>query len=220
MEKHQINPERITKPIQLLGAWLVGLLAIDASFLFAATSMGTTAWQSSALTVAAIVNVPIFIVALFLLQTRFRPELQEDSFYSTYLNSKTNELVKIPMQEIQYEEMKKRLEVLENRQQLPPLLDGRSRLTSLSYGVNVHLTNQDEVADKLREIGVDGIRKFGEQSAAPDGMKVAIAARIPREIRREVTALACQLGFEQFSTIHPWEEVEEDVLFGSYGDVD
>jgi hypothetical protein len=40
MEKSNISPEKITKPIQLLGAWLVGLLAVDTAFLIAATIKG------------------------------------------------------------------------------------------------------------------------------------------------------------------------------------
>lgn len=37
MDSSKITPERITKPIQLLGAWLVGLLSVDSAFLVAAT---------------------------------------------------------------------------------------------------------------------------------------------------------------------------------------
>src|SRR5690554_8096120 len=70
MEKYKLSPEKITKPIQLLGAWLVGLLAVDSAFLTAVTKMDSSSWQSGALTVAAIINVPLFIGALFLLQTR------------------------------------------------------------------------------------------------------------------------------------------------------
>lgn len=40
------------------------------------------------LTIAAVINVPIFIVSLFLLQTKFRPEMQEDTYYSQYLERK------------------------------------------------------------------------------------------------------------------------------------
>ena len=93
---HSIKPERITTPIQLLGAWLVGLLSIDSCFLFAVANMDQGSWESVALTIAAIVNVPLFIGAVFLLQTKFRPELQEDSYYSSYLSQKTNEVIKYP----------------------------------------------------------------------------------------------------------------------------
>lgn len=40
------------------------------------------------LAIAAVANVPIFILSLFLLQTKFRPEMQEDSFYSQHLERK------------------------------------------------------------------------------------------------------------------------------------
>jgi hypothetical protein len=33
--ENRIDPERVTKPIQLLAAWLVGLIVVDGSFLVA-----------------------------------------------------------------------------------------------------------------------------------------------------------------------------------------
>lgn len=220
MEKQQISPEKITKPMQLLGAWLVGLLSVDVSFLFAATNIGTSAWQSSALVIAAIVNVPIFIGALFMLQTKFRPELQEDSFYSSYLNSKTNEIVKVPKKDIQLEEIEKRIEALEKRKSTKPTHLQNSKLSSLGYGVNVNLSNQDEIVSKLFEVGVAAVHEFGEKSGALDGMKVAIAEWVGDDLRGEILSLAAELGFEHYSTIYPWEEIDDDVLFGAYGDTD
>lgn len=61
------------KPIRLLAAWLVGLLTIDGIFLMAATSMDLHSWQSGALTVAAILNVPMFLAAYFQLHIRAQP---------------------------------------------------------------------------------------------------------------------------------------------------
>lgn len=220
MEKHQITPEKITKPMQLLAAWLVGLLAIDASFLFAASSMGPVSWQSGALTIAAIINVPVFIGALFLLQTKFRPELQEDSYYSTYLNSKTNELIKIPKRDSLLEEIERKLESIEKRQSLHLGQKNSTSLSKLSYGVNTHLANQKEIESTLFDVGVGILREFGEESDPPEGMKIAIAASLPEELRREVFVMAKELGFEHFSVIQPWEEIEEDVLFGAYGEAE
>jgi len=85
MTQPQLHPERITKPIQLLAAWLAGLVLVDGAFLTAAAYIKAPAWAAALLVVAAVANVPIFIAALFLLQTRYRPEMQEDSFYSRYL---------------------------------------------------------------------------------------------------------------------------------------
>ncbi|MEQ1512198.1 MAG: hypothetical protein ABL934_05900 [Lysobacteraceae bacterium] len=85
MENHQIVPDKVTKPIQLLAAWLVGLILVNASFLLAAQQITHPSWGSAVLLISAVANVPIFIGALFLLQTKFRPQMQEDSFYSKYL---------------------------------------------------------------------------------------------------------------------------------------
>jgi len=87
-DKARVEPHRITKPIQLLAAWLTGLFSVNGSFLAAAAVITSPSWVPASLVVAAIVNVPIFLIALFLLQTRFRPEMQEDSYYSHYLESK------------------------------------------------------------------------------------------------------------------------------------
>lgn len=88
MSSSEIKPKHITKPIQLLGAWLAGLAIIDASFLTAASTINTPSWIPGLLSIAAVINVPIFLFSLFLLQTKFRPEMQEDTYYSQYLDKK------------------------------------------------------------------------------------------------------------------------------------
>lgn len=93
MDNKQINPEKITKPIQLLGAWLAGLIVINGSFLAVASTITTPQWVVGALVIASIINVPIFLGCIFLLQTKFRPEMQEDSYYARYLESSTGKLV-------------------------------------------------------------------------------------------------------------------------------
>jgi len=90
-ETSEIVPHRITKPIQLLAAWLTGLSIINASFLTAARLIQTPQWLPTLLVIAAVVNVPVFIISLFLLQTRFRPEMQEDTYYAKYLERKSPE---------------------------------------------------------------------------------------------------------------------------------
>ena len=88
MEKHgKIEPHRITKPIQLLAAWLLGLIIVNGTFLVAAAQITKPDWASACLAIASIVNVPLFLISIFLLQTKFRPEMQEDTFYSKYLEN-------------------------------------------------------------------------------------------------------------------------------------
>jgi hypothetical protein len=81
----EITPQNVTKPIQLLAAWLVGLILVDSSFLAGAKILTTPPWIAATLVVAAVANVPLFLICIFVLQTRFRPEMQEDSFYARYL---------------------------------------------------------------------------------------------------------------------------------------
>ena len=92
MPEQKIEAHRITKPIQLLAAWLVGLILVNGSFLATAKLMTTPSWVSGLLTIAAVANVPIFLVCIFLLQTRFRPEMQEDTYYAKYLENKISPL--------------------------------------------------------------------------------------------------------------------------------
>lgn len=217
MEKQNIQPDKITKPIQLLGAWLVGLLTVNASFLFAAIQMPTASWQSGILTIAAILNVPIFIAALFVLQTKFRPELQEDSYYSTYLNNRTNQLVKISKRDMHIEELESRISKLETGSKRGvEQVDGLT-LADLSFGVNVHLNNQDEIEEALSALGVEVIRVFGENVDPPDVARVAVSGNMPTEVKDQVFKIARNVGIEYYATIEPWEGVEEDVLFGAYG---
>ena len=95
MTEQRINPEKVTKPIQLLAAWLVGLILVNGSFLVAAQQISKPEWASATLVVASVINVPVFIFALFLLQTKFRPQMQEDSYYSQYLQREKQFTVEI-----------------------------------------------------------------------------------------------------------------------------
>ncbi len=88
MAKHEIAPEKITSPIQLLAAWFVALIVLDGAFLTAASVVSSPAWLPPVLVFAAILNVPLFLGGMFLLQTRFRAEMQSDEHYSEYLKRK------------------------------------------------------------------------------------------------------------------------------------
>ncbi len=87
MAEHNVEAHRVTKPIQLLAAWLVGLFIIDGLFLTTAKLVDQPNWLAPLLVIAAVVNVPLFLICIFVLQTRFRPEMQEDAFYSTYIQA-------------------------------------------------------------------------------------------------------------------------------------
>lgn len=91
MATSKIETKNVTKPIQLLAAWLIGLILVNSSFLAGAASITSPDWAAGTLVIAAICNVPLFLISIFVLQTKFRPEMQEDSYYSKYLESRTGE---------------------------------------------------------------------------------------------------------------------------------
>lgn len=223
MTEQSIHPERITKPIQLLGAWLAGLFSIDSCFLIAAANMAAGSWEAKALIIAAIFNVPLFLVAVFVLQTKFRPELQEDSFYSSYLSRKTNEVVNISKTDTHWAELLKRTADLEHRILLtaPAATTTASKLEGLGFGINTFLPDLEKLGEKLSERGVLAYSTF-EGGTAPQGRIVAISKYLPKGTVKDIVALARDLEFDGYTMWDPSEEGnnDEDVLLGAYGDLE
>lgn len=85
MTEPKIEPHRITKPIQMLAVWFAALVFVIGEFLAAAGLITSPSWVAPMLAIAAVVFVPVFLIAAFLMQTRFRTHLQEDSYYSKWL---------------------------------------------------------------------------------------------------------------------------------------
>src|SRR3989339_212245 len=85
MGTQRIEAHKITKPIQLMAVWFIALLLIDSAFLTATAKITTPTWLAPTLAISAIVFVPLFLGGVFLMQTVFRKELQDDQFYSEWL---------------------------------------------------------------------------------------------------------------------------------------
>ena len=85
MQAARIEAHKITKPIQLMAVWFSALLLIDGAFLAAAAKINKPYWLAPTLVIAAIVFVLLFLLGVFLMQTVFRKELQDDKYYSEYL---------------------------------------------------------------------------------------------------------------------------------------
>lgn len=220
MSEH-IQPDKITKPIQLLGAWLVGLLAIDSCFLIAAASMDQGSWESIALVIAAIGNVPLFLVAVFLLQTKFRPELQEDAYYSTYISQKTNVKVQVPKEELGLSQLTLRIDRLENAltsKSMPSSLQNpQPSLSKLKIGVNKHLKNREAISKALAGAGIAGFSTFGSNEI-PKEQVVSISYHLADDFIPIILGLAKSVGFRRYNFFdNEFENTDEAVLIGSYG---
>jgi hypothetical protein len=221
MTDQKIQPDRITKPIQLLAAWLVGLLAIDTCFLVAAARLPQDSWQAIALTLAAIVNVPLFLAAVFLLQTKFRPELQEDLYYSTYINQKTNLQISVPRDELRTSAVLARLERIEHAvaasTQVATSTAGRNLFARLTFGINKFIKDGADLSKSLSEHGISSHTWFGGEEP-PEGRVVSISEYLPDDVTNAVLQLAKTLGFQQYNYFdNVIEDAQEDVLIGSYG---
>jgi hypothetical protein len=230
--------EKITKPIQLLAAWLAGLLSINSCFLVAAANLGTTSWEASALVVASILNVPLFLTAVFLLQTKFRPEMQEDSFYSTYLSHKTNQPISVSKDDARMGLLLKQLRLIENQISLSDIATDTVAsastdlapaslvqhvtivLSDLRVGINRFLPDADAIGEKLTKYGVVSYRGFSG-GVPPENRLVSISQNLPLSKRNEVIRAAREMGFAQYSLFDDaFEDIDEHVLFGAYGDPD
>ena len=85
---NNIKPEKVTKPIQLLGAWLLGLILLVIALLTASAKTYELKWLNAFYGISAVLIIPLFLRLIFLLQTKYRPEMQADEFYSEMLKNK------------------------------------------------------------------------------------------------------------------------------------
>lgn len=225
MNEQVAKPEKITKPIQLLAAWLAGLFSIDSCFLIAAANLPNSPMLSGALVWAAILNVPLFLAAVFLLQTKFRPEMQEDQYYASYLSHKTNLRVTVNKDELQSAQLShltQRLVTLESS-----ITSRLSKVASdagfsgLLMGVNRCLSDGDvSITAALYAAGISSFRPFGDVEKPPSERVVAMSSQLASHLRVRIIDLARRLGFRYYAFIEPYEEIAEHVLWGAYGDAD
>jgi len=85
MPESKIQPHNITKPIQLLAVWFVGLIALVGVLLTAAAKISQPPWVCPLLVIAAIFLIPLFIFLIFLMQTKFRTQSLDDQHYAEWL---------------------------------------------------------------------------------------------------------------------------------------
>lgn len=226
-EQNKIDPQKVTKPIQLLAAWLVGLIVVNAAFLAAAVYIGVSDWTSGALVIASIINVPLFLMAIFLLQTKFRPELQEDSYYSKYLDGKSNKLISMPTNIEKESDIIKRLDLLQAS--ISNVLDSQikdginipSAWGGWKVSVNDFHENLSVIKRALRHAGIYVSDYFGSTSIDPKpprefliGLRSTMDTGSCIYLLRQVAGLGFS-GYYYFD--EPREIDPDDVYLGAYG---
>lgn len=209
-----IRPASVTKPYQLLAAWLSGLILIDSIFIGAATYLGANTWLSAALVIASIINVPVFIGSVFLLQTRFRREMQDDDHY---FRSTQNALG----QEVEEHNGHTRVKPRKH----DALIDeSDGGILPYTIAINDHLPNFREVDSSLESLGMRPVSVFGKSrgSQVPERWVISINEDMPKAlIQKVLDALApFQDSFDGFVLSEMDREAgeTEDVYIGAYGD--
>lgn len=157
----QIKPELITKPIQLLATWFASLILIDGSF-FVAAKLASDPWISDVLYIAAVANVYLFVFCLYRLQTKFRTEIQEDSYYSKFLGKK-QEIVPTTS-DVQKQIAESQSYTVEILQQV------QSQITSFSEMLPLLAANAKSVDPGLQEIETRFAREI---AVAENSLKAA-----------------------------------------------
>jgi hypothetical protein len=220
MSNQQLTPHRVTKPIQLLAAWLVGLILTNSSFLFAATQFSPS-WESSALVIASIANVPIFLFALFVLQTRFRAELQEDAYYSEYLSKKTSDVVRIERDG----SLESRVELIERHVATFSLASSNSS-NSVDWegwrvGLNARRDDFESIRAALRAAGIPLSEVIGTNPDAtlPSCWLISLSKSLPLKHQVALLRALSPFQFDGFLRWNPEPDAgeTEDVYIGSYG---
>lgn len=227
--QQSIEPHKVTKPIQLLAAWLAGLVLTNGTFLGTASVL-TASWASEALVVAAIANVPLFLIAVFLLQTRFRAELQEDSFYAEYLSKKTSLVYRVDKraeQDARIAVLEKKIYTVGNQKLVGPesQTTAPEKPANLSWerwrvGVNRLLPNYSAVLAELSDHGIEVATAFGDADQdKPVPWTVALSYDLPAANKLALLKLLIPLGIQRISLWQPVREADEneDVYVGSYG---
>ena len=100
MSEGQIQAHKVKSPIQLLAVWFASLVILDGAFLTAAVTIDNPAWVSPMLCIAAVLLVPVFLVAAMLMQTKYRTHLQDYEHFSDWLKGKEKRFEKFKAENV------------------------------------------------------------------------------------------------------------------------
>lgn len=210
----RIVPTQVTKPIQLLAAWLVGLIAIDGTFLAAARIISTPTWAAGLLVIAAVLAVPVFLGCLFLLQTRFRPEMQEDTFYSRHLERKfSQQSQKMTTIETMRRESLTQINSI-------PTLENPKRKARVSKFVSVNdlLPNFHRIIQELDSISIKPTETFGSTSTigkAPERFVISVGRLTPHRLAQKIIRKLRDLSLDGVGL--GWDLADAEMIYiGAY----
>lgn len=182
--------------------------------MFTASNIENPAWGAGALILASVINVPLFLLSIFLLQTKFRPEMQEDSYYSKYLESKTG------YTEITLKPSERSIpQILESNTVVHPQNITVWYTTSISVNKNLLQFPAIVAALRAKNIFVRGV--FGEGAEEPDVFQIAVGSGLAKDQIKEIVEIIKPLqdGWIDYAFDgHNQSNYDNQILIGAYGD--
>lgn len=241
MSDKNIKPEKITKPIQLLAVWLIGLILIESSLLTAAGVINEPGWLPVFFGISAVSIIPVFLILIFLLQTKYRPQIQEDEYYSKYLDKNTMQFVDVskkpnlPIELIRKEmyqivketqnnlinikssvdkgESKERLEsLISNSDSKISELEKIVKYASINLHINKTINSYREIIAEVKKIGFPRYEEFGEEEI-PQNFLVSFTKTISPIIVKELLVEIIPHGATYVSLVSDEQRIERE-----YGD--
>jgi hypothetical protein len=193
--------------------------------LVTATQLSEPEWIRVTLVIASIINVPMFLFCLFLLQTKFRPEMQEDTYYSKYLESKTANTERIINPE-SFASLREDIGNLKNTisEKVSDVISQteikKAKWSSVTVSVNKALGNFSDIVKFLSAYNVPVHETFGGGASKPDVFSVALGSGFDvNQIKDIVNALSgISDGWISYADNEGTEdEYYKKVLIGAYG---
>lgn len=232
---------KLGKSTQLSAVLILGLVLVDAVFLSAAGLLAESGWVTGVLVVAAVLNVPFFVWCVFRLQTKYRPELQDDEYYFKYRKSlvrgghiykQSDEVFSLEpgwtLERVRAEELKEFEKFVESAglvrdQRFELGVFERYEWDEKRISLNVRLDRSEDLLKLLRVLGYPDIGWFGTEDGLepPSGFVLAFGIGFNlNEIKRFL------LTMEQFDPDRvvfaederKFNEFENQILVGVYLD--
>jgi hypothetical protein len=213
----KILPPIVTKPVQLLIAWFVGLIVLDAAFLVVAVAL-RGGWAANTLIIAAVSNVPLFLTGLFLLRVKFSSEFKGGAF--RYIDKKTNRVVKITVSElydIRFSQLQDEIEQLYSQISAKAAAPDWSRWR---VALNDNLDSFAEIRKALRDAKIPLASIFGKIDGInpPSKKIVTFNDRLSAECITAILKTLLPFKLDGFKIEDASHEIkDDDCIIGAYG---
>ncbi len=154
MSNQKIEPEKITRPIQLIAVWFIGLVILVGAFIGGATALQNSPVLQTVLVIAAVLTPVIFVVAIFVLQTRFRTQFLPDHLYAEFLKRQERRF-----KDFKPENVSKPSPIAEGTKKVLESWEGREAYRKRRYAENhglflVHTWRPSRSPDQVADISI------------------------------------------------------------------